>query len=52
MSEKKEFVSHRKKITYLDLFSGCGGLLLGFEMVVFDSILAIDNWKCFCHICL
>lgn len=34
-----------KKHTFIDLFSGCGGLSLGFEMAGFKSILAIDNWK-------
>lgn len=33
------------KHTFIDLFSGCGGLSLGFEMAGFTSILAIDNWK-------
>ena len=35
----------RKELTFIDLFSGCGGLSLGFEMAGFTSILAIDNWK-------
>lgn len=30
--------------TILDLFSGCGGLSLGFEMSNYDVILGIDNW--------
>lgn len=34
-----------KAYTFIDLFSGCGGLSLGFEMAGFESILAIDNWK-------
>lgn len=34
-----------KKHTFIDLFSGCGGLSLGFEMAGFSSVLAIDNWK-------
>ena len=34
-----------KEHTFIDLFSGCGGLSLGFEMAGFTSILAIDNWK-------
>ncbi|MCD8296597.1 MAG: DNA cytosine methyltransferase [Prevotella sp.] len=31
--------------TFIDLFSGCGGMSLGFEMAGFKSILAIDNWN-------
>lgn len=34
-----------KKYTFIDLFSGCGGLSLGFENAGFESVLAIDNWK-------
>ena len=34
-----------KKYTFIDLFAGCGGLSLGFEMADFKSLLAIDNWK-------
>jgi DNA (cytosine-5)-methyltransferase 1 len=30
--------------TFIDLFSGCGGMSLGFEMAGFKPILAIDNW--------
>lgn len=33
------------KHTFIDLFSGCGGMSLGFEMAGFDSVLAIDNWS-------
>ena len=29
----------------IDLFCGCGGLSLGFEMAGFEPILAIDLWK-------
>ena len=32
-------------LTVLDLFCGCGGLSLGFEMAGFDVALAIDNWE-------
>ena len=35
----------KKKYTFIDLFAGCGGLSLGFEMAGFESLLAIDNWK-------
>lgn len=33
------------KYSVLDLFCGCGGLSLGFEMAGFDIKLAIDNWE-------
>lgn len=33
------------KKTFIDLFSGCGGLSLGFEMAGFEGLLAIDNWQ-------
>lgn len=29
----------------IDLFCGCGGLSLGFEMAGYNVLLAIDNWK-------
>lgn len=29
----------------IDLFCGCGGLSLGFELAGFETILAIDMWK-------
>lgn len=35
----------KKKYTFIDLFAGCGGLSLGFEMAGFTGLLAIDNWK-------
>ena len=31
-------------LTVIDLFSGCGGLSLGFEMAGFNIVLGIDNW--------
>ena len=31
--------------TFIDLFSGCGGLSLGFEQAGFTGLLAIDNWQ-------
>lgn len=35
----------KRKYTFIDLFAGCGGLSLGFEMAGFEGVLAIDNWK-------
>ena len=37
MSEKKEFISTRKGITYLDLFAGAGGFSEGFMQAYTDS---------------
>ena len=34
-----------KSLKVLDLFCGCGGLSLGFEMAGFEVKLAIDNWE-------
>ncbi len=34
-----------EQYTFIDLFSGCGGMSLGFEMAGFRSLIAIDNWK-------
>lgn len=31
------------KYTFIDLFSGAGGMSTGFEMAGFKSVLAIDN---------
>ena len=33
------------KYTFIDLFSGAGGMSTGFEMAGFESLLAIDNWQ-------
>ena len=30
----------------IDLFSGCGGLALGFQLAKFDVTHGFDNWKC------
>lgn len=35
--------SPKKRI--IDLFSGCGGLSLGFRLAGYESVLAIDNWQ-------
>ena len=29
----------------VDIFSGCGGMSLGFEQVGVDVVAAFDNWK-------
>lgn len=34
-----------KPLRFIDLFAGCGGLSLGFEMAGFESLVAIDNWE-------
>ena len=35
----------KEEIYGLDLFCGCGGLSLGFEMAGFEVEMAIDNWE-------
>ena len=37
MSEKKEFISTRKGVTYLDLFAGAGGFSEGFMQAFTDD---------------
>ena len=32
-------------ITAVDLFSGCGGLSLGFQKAGIELLTAMDNWK-------
>jgi len=29
----------------VDLFSGCGGMSLGFQNAGYDIVAAFDNWK-------
>lgn len=29
----------------IDLFSGCGGMSLGFQNASFDVVAAFDNWE-------
>ncbi len=38
-------MAEKKQYTFIDLFSGCGGMSLGFEKSGFKELLAIDNWK-------
>ncbi len=38
-------MSEQNKLTFIDLFSGCGGLSLGFEQAGYKSLIAIDHWK-------
>lgn len=38
-------MAEKKQYTFIDLFSGCGGMSLGFEWNGFKELLAIDNWK-------
>lgn len=33
------------KLGFIDLFSGCGGMSLGFEQAGFQNLLAIDCWE-------
>lgn len=34
-----------RQYTFIDLFSGAGGMSYGFEMAGFKPLLAIDNWQ-------
>lgn len=36
---------NNQRYTFIDLFSGCGGLSLGFEQSGFNGLLAIDFWQ-------
>ncbi|MCC8112994.1 MAG: DNA cytosine methyltransferase [Bacteroidales bacterium] len=38
-------MTDKKTHSFIDLFSGCGGMSLGFERAGFTSLLAIDNWQ-------
>lgn len=38
-------ISKNTKPTVVDLFSGCGGLSLGFERAGFEVLLGVDNWE-------
>ena len=33
------------KIKVIDLFSGCGGMTLGFQNAGFEIVAAFDNWE-------
>lgn len=37
MSQKKSFLSSRKRVTYLDLFAGAGGFSEGFMQAYTDD---------------
>ena len=38
-----------KKLKIISLFSGCGGLDLGFKKAGFQTVLATDNWQKACE---
>lgn len=42
---KSNFIMATNPFTFIDLFSGCGGLSLGFEQSGFKGVLAIDFWQ-------
>jgi DNA (cytosine-5)-methyltransferase 1 len=47
VSQKKPSV--KKKLRYIDLFSGAGGLALGFENQGFENVFSLDFEKSFCE---
>ena len=36
-----------KKYKYIDLFSGAGGMSLGFDKAEFENVLAVEYDECF-----
>jgi DNA (cytosine-5)-methyltransferase 1 len=42
---ERKINTNKSNLTVLDLFSGCGGLSLGFEKAGYNIILGIDNWN-------
>lgn len=41
----KRVISMKKKLTAIDLFSGCGGFSYGFQQAGFHVVLGVDNTK-------
>lgn len=39
-----------KKLKVIDLFSGCGGMSLGFQNAGYKIVAAFDNWKPACEV--
>lgn len=42
---REHIIYMNQKLTVVDLFSGCGGLSLGFEKAGFSIIASYDSWK-------